>query len=130
MEERSRRPLATVSHGVGAVQVHGRLGGTSVKGTRILGACLRGDAVGGEDERTRAENEVAWTTPGGVAGATEGVTTDVSARGAVGCEKRRCHEGEPSVWASASASVISHSSDRSGSDDRDDGGSDSNGPND
>ena len=54
---------------------------------------------------------------------------DESTRGAVGCEKRRCHEGEPGVGASAS--VSSHSSDRSGSDDSDDGGgSYGNGPND
>ena len=54
---------------------------------------------------------------------------DESAPGAVGCEKRRCHEGEPGIGASAS--VSSNSSDRSGSDDRDDGGGggNSNSPN-
>ena len=56
---------------------------------------------------------------------TEGATTNESDRGAVGCEKRHCHEGEPA----AGASVSCHSSDRSGSDDRDEGKSDVNGPN-
>ena len=56
----------------------------------------------------------------------EGSTTDESARGAVGCKKRRCHESEPGIGAS----VCSHSSDRSGSNGRDNGGSDGNGPSD
>ena len=90
--------LALGAHRVGAFRVDGRLGGTPVKGTRILGACLGGDAVGGEDERMGAENEVAWTAPGASQGprrqCMEGMTTDESVRGAVGCEKRRCHEGE------------------------------------
>ena len=42
--------------------------GTPVKGTRILGY-----VVGREDEKTVAENEVAWTAPGDVAWATETV---------------------------------------------------------
>ena len=50
---------------------------------------------------------------------TEGATTDESARGP---------EGELSDGVSTSASI--HSSGRSESDDRDDGGSDGNGPND
>ena len=56
-----------------AVRVGSRLGGTPVRGTTILGACLRGDAVRGEVESTGVENEVVWTTPGEVAGATETV---------------------------------------------------------
>ena len=107
-----RTPAGTVSPGgesaptwVGAVQVDGRLGGTPVKGTRILKVCLGGDAVGGEDERTGVENEVAWTAPWGVRhrghrdGArrrcTEGGTTDESARGAVGCENGAVTRASP-----------------------------------
>ena len=61
---------------VGATRVGGRLGETPVKGTRILGACLGGDAIredGDADGRTGAENEVVETALGGIAGATETV---------------------------------------------------------
>ena len=111
---------------MGAVREVGRLGGTPVKGTKILG----GDAVGGEDGRTGAENEVAWTAPEGVAGATEtvhgGQDNGQSERGPASSEKRRGQEGELGGGESASC----RSSDGSESDDRDDGGSGGNSPND
>ena len=52
---------------------------------------------------------------------------DESARGAEGCEIQRCHYGE--LGDGVSASVSSHSSTRSESDDRDDRRSEGNGPN-
>ena len=111
MEKRNRRPQAQFSPGGG----RSHLGGTPVKGTRILGACLGGDAEGGEDERMGRRTK--W--PGQPLGAsqgpqrryTEGTTTDESAQGPEGSEKRRCHEDELGDGASASASVSSHSSD-------------------
>ena len=88
----------------------------------------------GKNERTGAENEVACTAPRASQGprrlCTESATTDKSIQGAVGCKKQCCHEGENGVGASASASVSSHSSDRIGKDDRDNGGSDGNSLND
>ena len=70
-------------------------------------------------QRTKWPGQPQWPRRG-----TEGATTDESARGAVGCEKRRCHEGKPGIG------VSSHSSNRSGSSDHDYVGSDGNGPND
>ena len=68
-------------------------------------------------ERTRAENEVARTAPGGVAGATETVHG--------GRERSRCgglRETALSSPASARASMSSPFSNRSGSNKRDDEG--------
>ena len=64
---------------VGAARVGGKLGGTSVKGTRILGEVRSGGLTavtadtGGQTGSSGAKKDVAWTAPGGVAGATETV---------------------------------------------------------
>ena len=63
---------------VGATQVEGRLGVVPVNRMSTLSAVLGGDAATADDAqgrkgRTGVKNEVAWTAPGGIAGATETV---------------------------------------------------------
>ena len=105
-----------------ATRVEGKLGETPVKGTRILGACLGGDAVrvdGDADGRsTRAENEVVGTAPGVSQGPPRRYTKDAEAggcaRGVVDYVTWRDRDNEHCIKASASAIVSSHSYDRGG----------------